>query len=127
MGFGQIWRDIISGLFSSASTRVLVNGIPWGCITHQRGLHQGAPLSPMLFILAMDVLGFLISKAESGGLLQHLSSRMLQHRVSFYVDDVVLFLRSVADDIATITDILELFGEASRLRNNVQKSSAYPI
>jgi hypothetical protein len=69
MGFGQIWRDIISGLFSSASTRVLVNGIPGGCITHRRGLHQGDPLSPMLFILAMDVLGFLITKAESGGLL----------------------------------------------------------
>jgi hypothetical protein len=47
----------------------------------------------MLFILAMDVLGFLIIKAESEGLLQPLSTRVLQHRVSFYVDDVVLFLR----------------------------------
>jgi hypothetical protein len=44
----------------------------------------------MLFILAMDVLGFLISKAESEELLQTLSSRALQHRVSFYVDVVVL-------------------------------------
>jgi hypothetical protein len=44
-----------------------------------------------------------------------------------YVDDVVLFLHPVADDIAIIMDILELFGEASGLQNNVQKSSAYPI
>jgi hypothetical protein len=101
MGFGQIWRDIISGLFLSASTRVLMNGIPGGCITHQRGLQQGEPLYPMLFILAMDVLGFVITKAESGRLLQPLSSRTLQHRVSFYADDVVLFLRPIADDIAS--------------------------
>jgi hypothetical protein len=44
----------------------------------------------MLFILAMDVLRFLISKAESVGLLKPLPTRTLQHRVSFYADDVVL-------------------------------------
>jgi hypothetical protein len=35
MGFGQIWRDIISGLLYSTSTRVLVNGIPGGIILHR--------------------------------------------------------------------------------------------
>jgi hypothetical protein len=81
----------------------------------------------MLFILAMDIMGFLISKAKRGGLLQPLSSRTLQHRVSFYADDMVLFLYPVVDDIVIIIDILELFGEALGLWNNMQKSSAYPI
>jgi hypothetical protein len=44
-----------------------------------------------------------------------------------YADDVVLFLRLAAEDIATIVDILHLFGEASGLHNNVQKSNVYPI
>jgi hypothetical protein len=38
LGFGQIWRDIISGLLGSASTKVLVNGIPGDTILHRRGL-----------------------------------------------------------------------------------------
>jgi hypothetical protein len=106
---------------------VLLNGIPGDFISHQRGLCQGDPLSPMLFILAMDVLGFLISKAENDGLLKPLSTRTLQHRVSFYADDVLLFLHLAAEDINITMDILQIFGEVLGLCNNVQKSSVYPI
>jgi hypothetical protein len=127
LGFGQIWRDIISGLLALASTRVLLNGIPGDIISHRRGLRQGGPLSPMLFILAMDVLGFLITKAENDGLLRPIAPRTLQHRLSFYADDVVLFLHPIAEDISLITNILHVFGEASGLRNNVQKSNVFPI
>ena len=69
LGFGQIWRDIISGLLGSSSTRVLLNGIPGEVILHRRGLRQGDPLSPMLFILVMDVLGQMVSLAVRDGLL----------------------------------------------------------
>jgi hypothetical protein len=127
LGFGQVWRDIISWLFSSASTQVLLNGIPGDIICHRRGLQQGDPLSPILFILAMDVLGYLISKAENEGVLKPLAPRTLKHRVSFHVDDVVLFLQPVAEDINLVLDILQLSREASGLCNNVQKSSVYPI
>ena len=84
-------------------------------------------MSPMLFILVMDVLSLMVSMAATSGLLQPLSSRALQHRISLYVDDVVLFLRSEANDISITMDILSLFGEASGLKTNVQKSNVFPI
>jgi hypothetical protein len=39
----------------------------------------------------------------------------------------VVFLRPVASDINLILEILQLFGEASGLKTNVQKSSVFPI
>lgn len=127
LGFGQIWRDIIYGLLSSSSTQVLLNGFPGKCIIHQRGLRQGDPLSPMLFILAMDILGLLFARAEDAGLLQPLSPSQRLHRVSMYADDVALFLHPVADDILAALEILHLFGASSGLQNNESKSNVYPI
>jgi hypothetical protein len=73
MGFRTIWRDIISGLLCSSSTQVLTNGTPGKSIFHQCGLRQDDPLSPMLFILVIDTLGHMISKASEEGLLQPLA------------------------------------------------------
>jgi hypothetical protein len=60
MGFGQIWCDIISRLLATSSTQILLNGIPISFIAHQKGLREGDPLSPMLFILVMDILSLLV-------------------------------------------------------------------
>jgi hypothetical protein len=64
LGSNQRWRDWMSILLGLASTKVLLNGRPGNRICHARGLRQGDPLSPMLFVLAMEVLGGLIRWAQ---------------------------------------------------------------
>jgi hypothetical protein len=93
----------------------------------QRGLRQGDPLFLTLFILVMDVLNSIVVKALEEGLLQPLSSRSIQHRLSLYADDVVIFLRPAASDIDLMVGILQLFGKASGLKTSIQKSSVSPI
>jgi hypothetical protein len=127
LGFGRIWCDIISGLLRSSSTQVILNGNLGERIEHQRGLRQGDPLSPMLFIFVMDVLGFMIKRAVEEDLLQSLARRALPHRICIYADDVVIFLKPTAGDINILLDMLQLFGQASGLKTNVQKSSVLPI
>ena len=60
-------------------------------------------------------------------MLQPLARRALRHRISLYADDVVLFLRPSASDIEITLDILQLFGTASGLTTNLQKSSVLPL
>jgi mannosylglycoprotein endo-beta-mannosidase len=127
LGFGSRWRDMICGLLSTSYTQVLLNGIPGEGILHRRGLRQGDPLSPMLFILVMDVLNQMFTRASELGLLQPLSNRPIQHRISLYADDVVVFLQPLESDINLTLQLLDLFGDASGLRTNVQKSNVLPI
>ncbi|KAK1692230.1 hypothetical protein QYE76_008927 [Lolium multiflorum] len=53
-GFPNRFRSWVALLFSSATSRVLLNGISGSTIIHGRGLRQGDPLPPLLFDLAMD-------------------------------------------------------------------------
>jgi hypothetical protein len=69
LGFGQIWCNVVCGLLSSSSTQILLNGCPREVIYHRRGLRQGDPLSPMLFVLVMDVLNFMVQRASAIGVL----------------------------------------------------------
>jgi hypothetical protein len=68
-----------------------------------------------------------VRKAADEHLLQPLATRALQHRISLYADDVVLFLRPSASYIIITLDILQLLGAASGLTTNLQKSSVLPI
>lgn len=69
MGFGQRWRDMVSLIWSSSSSRVLLNGSPGTPFIHRRGLRQGDPLSLLLFIIAMEPLQRLFWLATERGIL----------------------------------------------------------
>ena len=72
----------------------------------------------------MDTLGRLIKRAVSLGILEQLHPHRPVLEISLYADDVVLFCHPSRSDIAAIKAILELFGRASGLRVNYNKSSA---
>jgi hypothetical protein len=77
-----------------------------------------------LFILAVDSLCRLIKRAMELGVLQQLHQRRPVPEVSLYADDVVLFCHPSQSDLSAVKSILHLFGRASGLQVNYNKSSA---
>ncbi|XP_071738627.1 uncharacterized protein [Rutidosis leptorrhynchoides] len=67
MGFGCKWRRWILSCLSSASVSILVNGSPTNEFTLGRGVRQGDPLSPFLFILVAEGLNILTKEAIDRG------------------------------------------------------------
>jgi hypothetical protein len=126
LGFSSNWLNWIVKLLCSANTKVLLNGALGLRICHGRGLRQGDPLSPLLFIIVMDVFNALFRKAEEWSLLQHLGILGITHQLSLYADDV-LFLSPVATDLDMASNIFSVFHGALGLTCNIGKCQILPI
>lgn len=129
IGFPWRWREWISTMLRTATTRVVTNSRAGRRICHARGLRQGDPLSPLLFVIVMEVLIALITEADQQGLLTPLLGGISKHRASVYADDLVILLVPTSIDCAYIRQLLELFAGASGpgLGTNVDKCPVTPI
>lgn len=110
LGFGQRWREWISMLFGMASSRALVNRQLGDSFNHKRGVRQGDPLSPMLFILAIDPLQRILDLASDNGILTPLPLASMKLRTSLYADDAAIFIAPKQEDLLSVKDILQTFG-----------------
>ncbi|GKV46638.1 hypothetical protein SLEP1_g53612 [Rubroshorea leprosula] len=88
-GFGAKWRGWIMECLSTARVSVLVNGSPTEEFDVEKGLRQGDPLSPFLFLMVVEGLNGLVKKAENEGLL---------HGIEVGKKGLVVSLLQFADD-----------------------------
>jgi hypothetical protein len=73
MGFPLKLINTIMDCISSVSFSVLINGQPTDTFQPQRGLRQGDPLSPYIFVLCVEVLSGLIDKNQKEGHIHDIS------------------------------------------------------
>lgn len=111
---------------TTASYSILVNGSPHGYFKGKRGLRQGDPLSPFLFVLAMEYLSrslkqlhwdpeFSFHPKWREGLITHLC----------FADDLVIFSKADSASLRKIMERLKAFGDSSGLMANFHKSEFF--
>ena len=108
LGFNERWIALMMVCIKTVSYSVLVNGEPKGLIKPTRGIRQGDPLSPFLFLLCMEGLNNLILKAASEGSIHAfaLSRRSPKLTHLLFADDSLLFCRSTRDECQKVLDLL---------------------
>lgn len=126
-GFPARLNDWLSILLRTSSSVVLLNGCLGDSIKHRRGLRKGDPLSPYLFILAIDVLNSIFNYATEHGFLSRLKGRQARLRISMYADNAVVFTNPSRSDVSCIMAIMRAFGDATGLHINMHKSTVAPI
>ncbi|XP_015954715.1 uncharacterized protein LOC107479077 [Arachis duranensis] len=129
MGFGQRWRNWVKEFLSTASMSVLVNGSPTRPFKMERGLRQGDPLSPLLFVLVVDVLHRMLGDAVRNRHItpllvgrDHIELSHLQ-----FADDTILFCPTETETIVNYKRMLRCFELMSGLSINFDKSNLIPI
>src|SRR3954468_18836308 len=104
------WRTWVQHLLESGSSSVLLNGIPGRQFKCKRGVRQGDPLSPLLFVLAADLLQFVVNDLLRKG---HLILPIPCHDPDFpivqYADDTILIMPAEVQQVLRLKEALKSF------------------
>ena len=127
MGFHGRWVDLVMATVKSVSYSFLINGVPRGFVKPTRGIHQGDPLSPYLFLLCSDGLNGLLKKAVARGDLRGFSLCKNGPQIShlFFADDSLIFCRARMGDVQAIQGALSLYERASGQKINGTKTKIF--
>uniref|UniRef100_A0A2N9F7H7 Reverse transcriptase domain-containing protein n=1 Tax=Fagus sylvatica TaxID=28930 RepID=A0A2N9F7H7_FAGSY len=123
----QWWIDLIMSCISSSHLSILVNGEKTDSFAHSRGIRQGDPLSPYIFILCMEYLAWLIQGEVTNGSWKGIKVSRQGPTFShiFFADDLVLFAKATKANCRTINKVLNTFCQASGQKINNSKSCIY--
>ena len=126
-GFSAKWRQWIFFCLSIVRFSIFINGSPCEFFGSSRGLRQGDPLSPLLFVLVMEALGRMLDKAVHEGHMLgfsvgNLEGRSLAVSHLLFADDTLIFCEADLEQILILRMILIWFEAVSGLKINLSKS-----
>ena len=122
--FGDSFINWIKLFYSNAKRCVSNNGHHSDFFPIQRGVHQGCPLSPYLFIIAIELLTNQIRKNEN---IKGITLAGLELKNSCYADDASFILDGTQKSFETLIDVLENFSFISGLKLNPKKCQVLRI
>lgn len=124
MGFRDNWIRRIMHCITSVSFSFKVNGKICGNVLPSRGLRQGDPISPYLFIMCADAFSRLITQSMSRGLIHGVKvcrgAPSLSHL--FFADDSILFPRAAVQECSEVARIISKYERASGQRVNYENT-----
>ena len=123
LGFGRKWIGWVMNCVSTASMSILLNGTPLKPFKMEKGLRQGDPLSPYLFILVSEVLVYLMKKANDLNRIEavQIGKDKVQLKHLQFADDTLIFVPRNSTCITNYFRILDIFAMMSDLHLNYSK------
>ena len=125
MGFCESFIELIMTCTSTVTYTYLMNDTALGSVIPSRGIRQGDPLSPYIFILCGEVLSGLCKRAHESGSMAGIRVAVKAPRVNhlLFADDTMFFLKSDDQSCATLVIILQQYKIASGQKINTSKSA----
>jgi hypothetical protein len=115
LGFQSTWVSRVMTCVSSVRYLVRFNGALSAPFTPSRGLRQGDPLSPYLFLFVADGLSKSINNKVQSGSLQELKVCRRDPGIShlLFADDTLLFFKANSAQASEVKTVLEAFARGT--------------
>ncbi|XP_026397133.1 uncharacterized protein LOC113291861 [Papaver somniferum] len=125
-GFYDTWCGLINCILNSARISIMVNGSPEGFFSISRGLRQGDPLSPLIFVLIEDIISRNLSKLFARRSMHHM---VIKKGVSpthlLFAGDILVFCRGNLQSLQSLLNLLDMYQKSSGQCVNFVKSKFY--
>jgi hypothetical protein len=123
LGFGERFISWITNILTSASTSIILNGVPGKTIRCTRGVRQGDPLSPLLFVITAELLQIIINQAWHEGILELPLeySYGQDYPIIQYADGTLLIMPADSSHLMAMKEILEKFTISTGFKINFRK------
>lgn len=120
MGFSRAWVKWIHACVSSTHFFVLINGSPCGFFSSSKGLRQGDPLSPFLFILLVEAFSWAIRAIILNGSWRGVTIPNVPHPIShcLFADDTLVFGHASLAKAKVIKNIIDNYSTFSGQKVN---------
>lgn len=114
---------------SSVSYKILSGGEELGPVVPGRGLRQGDPLSPYLFLMCTEGFSALLKNFESTGKIRGCKIARGAPEVShmLFADDSYVFCKATEEGATNVVQLLQWFQDASGQHINLHKSSVFSV
>ncbi|KAM6545103.1 hypothetical protein CsatB_025839 [Cannabis sativa] len=127
MGFSARWIGLVLSCVNSVRYHVINSGQRMGPILPTRGIRQGCPLSPYLFIVCAEGLSSLIRHYETTRLITGCKVARSAPTIShlLFADDSYVYCQASEEEASHVLQLLHTFEQASGQKVNLHKSSAF--
>ena len=122
MGIEVNCLNIVKAIYDKLTANIILNGEKLKESSLRSGIRQGAPLSPLLFNIVLEVLATTIRDKKE---IKGIQIRKGEVQFSLFSDDMILYTENPKDSIKKLLELISEFSKVAGHKINAQKSLAF--
>ena len=120
VGMEGTYLNIIKAIYDKPTANIILNGEKLKAFPLRSGTRQGCPLSPLLFIIVLEVLAMALREEKEIKGIQ-----IGEVKLSLFADDMILYVENPKDATRKLLELINEFGKVAGYKINAQKSLAF--
>uniref|UniRef100_A0A803SSM5 Reverse transcriptase domain-containing protein n=1 Tax=Anolis carolinensis TaxID=28377 RepID=A0A803SSM5_ANOCA len=121
LDMGYYFQNLLEAIYQNQTAKIIVNGIETEPIKIQKGTRQGCPLSPLIFIMSLEIL---LNKIRENKELQGAEIQGVNYKISAYADDLICFIEEPLKKGGKWIETIKEYGEVAGFKMNINKTKA---